>query len=536
MALYTPHLTSPKGTEIFNLGTVTITWDINDPPSDESIESSTVTHEIEYTEDYKMHDTLWHTLKRRIPFSITSYTWQVGKMIKSETVRVRIRSVNVNDERSDWSMSGGNFSINVFKLRAPAIVSPIPNNIYTDYILIILDETLTLQTFHQKVRYTIEYSSKERGIDWTVVQNNIPVGRNVIRWNIEDILPSNDYQLKLTAQDSEDPPHQIATTFVYNLNLQNPGTFLIDTKPPESVLEIEGGISATNRLDHVINIFAEDETTQVEKIQLCERNTTTLLSLGNTSLNVATEEDECPTIDEATSITDLGKPVGYSTKTHWNFRDESGFKKLEAILTDTGGNTSLDNETRVFLEAFSHNSLISDFLITTEQREYSTINTTPPVSIVTQSINTEVIYVVTLDGYLYVLEPFPRLMETFSDISLYRLNIFEGSIYIFAYSQTVGDGYTYRYSSNGSTLINTFTNSLSIASSTAEYNDELYVGFQNGELWRYNGFSFTLVSTLSESILTLYVDANYLYIGCANSSTLRLYDGTSIINLNLEPT
>lgn len=243
--IFAPHLTSPKGGEVFNLGKISITWDRNDPPTDDPYEATTlISYEIEYTDNYQGDQTNWHTLKRRIPWTESSYDWIVGKMIKSSSVRVRIRARNSMDggQFSDWSMSSGDFDVNVFKLVAPAIVSPIGSQVYTDFILIILDEKLTRQTFNQKVRYTLEYASEKRDIDWTVIAKDIPVGQNVVRWDLDSLTPSDDYVLRLTAknaatsclQSSEPTPDQIARRFVYNLKIQQPGMFLIDTKPPRS--------------------------------------------------------------------------------------------------------------------------------------------------------------------------------------------------------------------------------------------------------------------------------------------------------------
>ncbi|KKK94492.1 hypothetical protein LCGC14_2682330, partial [marine sediment metagenome] len=160
MTVFAPHITSPKGDELFNLGKITITWDRNDPPTDDPYEAtSVISYEIEYTDNYNFEDTVWNTIKRRIPWTETSFEWIVGKMIKAPTVRVRIRAKNSLDgELSDWSTSSGDFLINIFKLIPPAIVSPLPDHVYTDFILIILDESITRNTFNQKIRYTVEYS------------------------------------------------------------------------------------------------------------------------------------------------------------------------------------------------------------------------------------------------------------------------------------------------------------------------------------------------------------------------------------------
>ncbi len=64
----------PKGGEPFNLGKVSITWDNNQPVSDDdTINTTDVTHEIEYTTNYQEEDTDLHTLIRRIPCENTSF-------------------------------------------------------------------------------------------------------------------------------------------------------------------------------------------------------------------------------------------------------------------------------------------------------------------------------------------------------------------------------------------------------------------------------------------------------------------------------
>ena len=57
--VFSPHITSPKGGEVFNLGKVQIDWDINDPPTDDEYGITTViSYELEYTEKYNGNDTV----------------------------------------------------------------------------------------------------------------------------------------------------------------------------------------------------------------------------------------------------------------------------------------------------------------------------------------------------------------------------------------------------------------------------------------------------------------------------------------------
>ncbi len=547
--VFTPHITSPKGGEIFNLGTVAITWDKNDPPTDDEygVATTSISYELEYTENYNGEETDWHVAKRRIPWTDVSFDWVVGKMIKSDSVRIRMRArSNITGQTSDYSMSSGNFSVNVFKLIPPAIVSPLPNNVYTDFILIILDETLTRNTFNQKVRYTLEYASEKRSIDFTTIVKDISVGQNVIRWNLDGLTPSDDYTLRLTTKNASTcfenklpDADQIAKSFVYDLKIQQPGMFIIDTKPPQAVLEVEGSSDITNKLDHVISVFAEDSSTDIEQIQLRECDASSQLALGNTSSDSFGDEEEClPSLDDILAGSNLGKLTGHSTKTKWTFEDKSGLRKVEALLTDSGGNNSLQSTTRVFTPVFRSTANINDFIVIKEQRDnivfgQDSSGTTVDTEV---QVDFEVAYIGTSSGEYWVLEPFPRLVDQLAaGFSIRVLFEFSGIVYLFSYNSSSDSGKVFRDDKSALTSINTFSSALSKTNAVAEFKNDMYIGLENGELWSYNGTTFVLVSTFVSPISSLAGDNEYLYIGFSNSSIVSLYNGVSFFSSDVEP-
>ena len=542
--IFAPQIKTPQESAVYNLGVVTIEWDRNNPPADDSnITTDSITYEIEYTDNYKGEDSNWYTLKRRILWDDTFYAWKVGKMIKSPSVRIRMRArTTYNESVSDWSISD-QFVINVFKLLPPAIVSPISKRLYTDFIMIILDETLTKNTFNQKVRYTLEYSSQKRDIDWTLIIKDLPAGQNVVRWNIETLPTSDDYVIRLTAKNSncykkpDDNPHQFARRFIYDIQIQQSGVFLIDTKPPDSILEIENSTGVTNDLDQIINVFAQDETTQVENIQMRECNASDILVLGE----IETEEEDCPPISELLAAPNvdfgrlIGKPRSNTSKIHWKLEDKSGLRKIEALLTDSGGNSSLQEKIRVFMSVFRANNKISDFIIVFEQRDKVTIDqtTTPPV-IVTTSSTLEVILVGT-SNEIWSLEPFPRMLYKI-DEEIVRLIEFNDTVYILSYNATADISSVYRHDITKATKLQEFTNDRSKIMDVDVFEDALYIGLENGELWKYNGSAFSLLSLpVSDSINSLSADESYLYIGLINSANLILYNGSKFFTLDIEP-
>lgn len=552
MALFAPHITSPKGGELFNLGKVAITWDRNDPPTEDPYAATTVvTYEIEYTDNYNYENTTWHTLKRRVPWSEVSYEWIVGKMIKSSSVRLRIRAKNIADgELSDWSMPSGDFSVNVFKLIPPAIVSPLPSHVYTDFILIILDESLTRNTFSQKVRYTLEYSSEKRDLGWTVIVQDLPVGQNVIRWDLEGLAPSDDYVLRLVTKNAstscleatEASSDQISRRFVYDLKIQQPGMFLIDTKPPQTILDVEDSAGITNQVNQTINIYSEDATTEVEQIQIRECNATTQVGLGNVDAPAPDPDTLCPSIETLIAADDadfgklIGKPLGYSTKTQWTLNNESGLKRLEALVTDTGGNTSVQNISQTFIPIFRHTAPLRDIVIASEQRDELRINmeSTPP-EVSTDPVTYEVAYVVSQDGTYWLLEPFPRLRAfATTERDFRRLFVFNTQVHLFAYGATTGVSEVYRDDVTDFALLFTFPNYLSEVNDIANFQGDMYVGLENGELWKYDAVTFSLLTTFPDPVSALEGDNDYLYVGSSNSSLFYLYNGTQFFTSDVE--
>lgn len=557
------------------------------------VDSEDITYEIEYTDNYKEDETNWHSVKRRIPSTDSSYTWNVGKMIKSNSVRVRMRSrYSITEEVSSWSISES-FSINVFKLTAPAIVSPISGNLYTNFILVILDETLTLNTYHQKVRYTLEYASAKQNAEWTEIVSNVPVGHNIIRWNIEGVASSDDYTLRLTAKnnstsctdESSDEPDQISRSFVHNIVIQQSGMFLIDTVPPDAVVEIGGNDRVTNQLNQIVNIFAEDATTEVKQIQLRECNATSSLVLGNLEnesavalQNAITEaiaqanselengtitEDEYETrktelVGEATAIYGSGcesienllasgrgfdklitdAPLGNSTKIQWVFdpldaegNPVSAVKKIEALLSDVGGNTSIQRNSKIFLSIFNSSDTINDFVIVVEQRDSTVFDNDGTIN--TETATYESLYAGSSAGELWVIDPFPRYIYTVSNHpNIQKLYEYNDSIYLYAYNSGSHEGALYRHDGSFCTVLNTFSNGS--ITGIAEYDDSLFIGLESGELWEYNGFSFSLKTTFTESINTIFSDNNYMYIGFQNSSVITLYNGSIFSPLEVE--
>lgn len=567
LVLLAPHFISPLPNAIFNRGTVSLEWTKNDPPSlSEDVDTDYVTYELEYTDDYEADKTLWRTFQRRIPWSTTSYEWMVGKMIKSKNVRVRIRAKDVlNETASDWSISES-FSVGVFDLIAPIIVSPVENKVYSEFVMIVWDETLIKDTFHQKVRYTIEYSSETLQVDWTIIAANVPIGQNIVRWDVSNVLSAEDYVIRLKARDVSTtsaptytetascqeivnvPADQFAVRYVYNIRIRHSGLFIIDTVPPVARIQIEGNSThVSNQKKHILNIFADDATTQVETIRLANCDASSYLPLGALS-SIAEQTEDCDL-----QLLLESEEIPYSQKISYELSaNESGFRKIQALLSDTGGNLSIHKPSRLFFPFFEDETEIADFVIYQKTQDTYTMEdataggvTYPTISTVSETY--ELMCIITTAGQVWILDPYPRLAHELDETAS-RVFYYSGALYFFTHS-VVNDGsggltdLTQVWRESGSTVIlispvksdsnptNHFQKDYAICSAVVEFDDDMIVGFENGELWRYDGVTWTLITTFTNSIKSLSSDSKFLYIGFENSSDIKLYNGTTFYSV-----
>lgn len=534
--LYAPRIYEPVHEQQFNQGNITIKWRINNTLGVFS-DPENVTYELEYTDNYDGYKTNWFSIKKRIKSTVDSFVWSVGKMIKSDSVRVRIRAVDLfNNINSGWSISS-EFSVNVFKIVPPAVVSPIPNKIYSNFINIILDDTITKNTFNQKVRYSYEYSSFKRNIDWTVIKSNIPFGENYYRWDISALQPSDDYVLRVTIKNTSTScfesqitdSDQISKIYISKINIQSGGIFIIDTVPPVGLVEIEStNNKITNELNQILNLYSYDETTDIQKIQIRECEADSILSLGDLD-DPYNPTETCPDVSSI-NLETFGHSIPFSPKVFWSLSDKSGLKKIETLLTDYGGNSSIQSKIKVFLNIFDSEDSINDFEIIVEQRDKIIVNDNASITIEPRIF--EVLYLVTENGDLWSLEPFAKKLYSVND-SIKKITEFNNSIYFCTYNSVSDYCKFYRNDYYSGTVLYTFDSDLSVPSGLSNYAKNLYIGFVNGQLWKFNGTSFSLVYTFEESISSLDSDSEYLYIGFKNSKTIYLYNNSLFFNVEL---
>ena len=307
--------------------------------------------------------------------------------------------------------------------------------------------------------------------------------------------------------------------------VRQPGLFIIDTKPPEGYIEFDGAAKLTNSREQVLNVYFEDESTGVQKVQLREKSAEGMLTVGRLTTATDTAAGDATPPPDPCDFTNV-KVLGHSLKVPWTLDDISGMRGVEALLTDYGGNNSCQTKNQSFMSLFEHTATLNDMLIVKELVEELNGTTATTVDV-------ESVYVCSEDGSFYSLSPYSRLLYSMGK-PIRKIATLDGEIYLFTY-ETDGTGKMYRHDRlDNPTLITSFSSAMSSTTATVEWDGMLYIGMSNGELWRYDGSAVTLLRTFSASISSVHADTNNLYIGFATGMSMFIYNGQSFTEVELE--
>jgi len=65
------------------------------------------------------------------------------------------------------------------------------------------------------------------------------------------------------------------------------------------------------------------------------------------------------------------------------------------------------------------------------------------------------------------------------------------------------------------------------------FDNKLFMGCKNGNLYSYDGATISLVKTFSSQIGRLYSDNSLLYIILRNSKMIQIYDGQTFLEISV---
>lgn len=468
-----PTIIYPNGNEILFGNHVVINW------KNSELNDSQITYDIFFTPDYKpFEEPNWQQISS-IPATATSYTWYFGNSVRTTNGRIAIRAKNNQGERSDYAISANSFSIQRKKLNAPTVINPTPNTIYDKFIEIMVDDSGIIETYSQRSYYQFYYNSASLNIAKTAIAQNIPIGSPPVVWETVNLPPANDYEVQVFLSD--DDGNISDSVVIKNITIAHAGFFIIDTVPPVASITVNDDDVFTNKQEVSVNIVSYDEATAVHSMVLTDGDV-------------------------------VSKPDAVANVKRFTLDEENGIKYVQIKLQDFGGNRTGEDSIR--------------------QRILETIaeeDNTQFVDI-TKDTQTNTVWAISSGSRqgIYKVTDFPAFVLTVSQEPT-AIAFYKYSVYV-SVKDTNNKGIFYRY--DGASLVDAFAFSEadSVVNAMEAHDGYLFIGMENGVIYKFDGLSFSLVEELSNPVRYMFSDGNLLYLVQKNSFDIFVYNGSTFFS------
>ncbi len=469
-----PSLLTPTGGEFFIGGEMSVTWI---EPEDMDFDAILIWYEILFTSSYgKFTQPEWIQIAK-IPTGNTSFTWTIPYFIKSDKCRIGIRLVDYKGQRSKVSFSPNNFSIREKRLPIPAVFEPADGYNYFSYVPIVIDNKGLIDQCSRRAFYQIYYNCESLEIEWTLLFSHVPLTSGPLYWDISEFTTSTDYSLKIELVDEETVSEPI---FIKNIIINSLNYFMIDTEPPVGEIKVIKNTEYTKERDVVLNSIAYDSISGSKSIRIEQ-------------YDIGVSDSQQPDSGPYKDVTE------FST---WHVQGDDGVKLIQARFKDWGGNITLENADEEFLRTYKdlNNNSITAFLITGvsgNKDKWIAFGGNLPKLCLNEN------EVADLDGEA-------TFMIYYKDI-----------LYI-AIRNNQNVGTLQRYSGGLISNVYQMSDADSAINSMCEFDNKIFMGLENGELWDFDGVSFSLENygnRFDSSITHLGTNDNILYIFFDSSIT-----------------
>jgi len=473
-----PTIIYPNGGESLINGEIAIRWLLAEPLDPQS---RIVSYEIYYTEQYdSSKEPDWKQIAT-VPETAFQYVWRFGNSIRSEKCRIAVVARNSRGQKSKWSISADNFLINRRKLESPNIIAPNSGERFDKYINIITDNSAIIGTYSERSFYQFYFSSSSANIPLTSIAQNIAIGSvSSILWKTINLPPATDYVIH--SYLSDDDGNVSASVFIRDIEISHEGFFIIDTKPPEASIVINSNATFTQSRDVTVSIVSYDDATSVHSMQL--------------------KEGENSSVSE--KVADIV-----------SFRLSEGdeIKSVELLLQDYGANRNNQETKRLFetIIEVEGNSIV-DIALDKENSTSWAITSQP-------------------SNHLYKIKLFPSIVATFEE-NLTAVSVFGSFVYI-GTKRTEGTGSLMKYNGYESVVEKNFTEADSIINSMCVHKKKLYIGFENGMVYTFDGLVFVKLIGVNIPINSLVSNGNSLYMTEKNGTNVYFFNGVNFQSLGV---
>lgn len=477
-----PTLIFPNGGESILTRAIEISWLEPRPLSTDNLP---VWYEVFYSEDYDgLDEPDWKQIAS-VPAGTTKFQWKIGNYIKSQYIRVAVCAVNTRGERSLMSVSADSFEIKREFPLTPSVLSPVPQTRYGNSVDIVFDDIAITNTFGQRAKYYVFFSSEKARIPFSPIAQKVPVGTGPLIWDTSLLPPSDDYII--TVYLADDSGNKSDEVNIRDIEIVNEGMFLIDTQPPSGYVDINNGAEFTRRADVTVRLFAYDRVTGPHSMEFVEGD-------------------------------HVSSPESYVNLKYYRFVNEQdgtlsdGQKTLKVLFQDFGANRTSELH-KIFRTTFQlNNDDIADVVLELNTGTlWVGINGTQPA--------------------LYKIDATSNFQTNVPE-SINALGILNSTAYI---SVTTDDHTALVYRWNGEMLVTIIglSDTDSEVLSLETYRQSLYAGSLSGALYRYNEIAVDLIHTFDAPVAHMFSDGSLLYILLRNKPSIFIYDGSSFTEVLL---
>lgn len=479
-APYSPTLLYPDGGEVILSNEIVIRWEIPNPIGDSEVR--TIDYEVYYTDQYDpLKEPDWKQIAV-VPYSTSQFVWRFGSGIRSSKCRVAIRSRNTRGERSDWSISASDFSINRKKLESPTIITPMNGERYDKTVEVATDDNGIAGTYSERSFYQFYFSSVEANVPLTPIAQNVPIGSGPVIWTTINLPPAKDYVIQ--AYLADDDGNVSDSVFIRDLEIAHEGFFVIDTTPPVASIVINNNDTFTRDRDVTVTVVSYDEATAVHAMQLKDGASTSA-------------------------------PESAADITHYKLSEGDDIKSVELLLQDFGANRNDGQIQRLFETIVEVDSGVQVVDIAIDQ-------TSSTAWAITSSPY----------NYLYKIASFPSLVLALEDEPTAVVTF--GSYVYIGVKDTTSKGTLMQYNGYEATAVKEFTEADSIINAMAVHKNTLFIGFENGLVYSFDGLTFRKLNGVSNPVKFLVSDGSLLYLTERNGTDVYVYNGTEFVSTGAE--
>ncbi len=474
-----PILLFPNGGEVILGYEVTIRWQI---PSPLNTDGRTVAYELYYTESFDpLKEPEWKQIAV-VPATVSQYVWRFGNGIRSSNIRVAVRSRNSKGQRSRFTISANNFSIHRRRLETPTIFSPIDGERFDKFIDIITDDSGIIGSYSERSFYQFYFSSVSTGFTSTAIAQNVPIGQGAVRWETVNLPPATDYVIQAFLAD--DDGNVSDSVFIRNIEVSHEGFFVIDTMPPEASITINNNDTFTRDRNVTVTVVTYDETTAVHAMQLKDANSS-------------------------------GRPEPVADVTQYTLSKDDAVKTVQLLLQDYGANRN-NREIKRLFQTLTESESGANFVDVAVERTTSTIPGT--VWVITSAPT----------NYLFKIQSFPYLATVFDDEPT-AVAVFNSFPYI-GVKKTDSLGTLMRFNGYESVVVKEFTEADSVINAMTTHNKKLFIGFENGIVYTFDGLNFVKLNGVLNPVKTIVSDGSLLFLTERNGTDVFVFNGTDFVS------